>query len=88
MQKKAVKKTQKKKPVIQPRKQQPLTKKRKSAIYRYVRLKTIDGVTVEACIKHTIVAERMEAEKLYSYMDRKGYIWDSSHGGYWREKKR
>lgn len=66
---------------------QALTKKRKGAIFKYVRIRTPDHPTIEAYIEYTLRAERMNANKLYSYLLSRGYTWDSRRG-YWREKKR
>lgn len=64
-----------------------LTKKRKSAIYKYVKLKTIDHPTIDACIGYTLKADRMAAEKLYQHLKSRGFIWDARRQ-YWREKRR
>jgi len=65
---------------------QPLTKKAKKAITDYAMLKCKGLHIADLLIHYTLEADRMPREKLYVWLEKKGYVWDS-RGGYWRMKK-
>lgn len=67
--------------------QQPLTQKARAAIQKYVALSEkrhgyISGLVIDYVLK----AERMEREKLYAWLERRGYRWKAK-AGFWVEKR-
>ena len=57
----------------------PLTKKALSAIALYVKLKN-NYPTVDTTVNLTLQADRMPREKLYSYLQYRGYKWKTLQG--------
>jgi len=62
----------------------PLTKKRKQAIIKYVIVKALKGQGnfVPVIIENTLKAERMKADTLYEWLQKRGYRWN---GYYWTQ---
>ncbi len=56
---------------------EPLTAKRRAAILRYVILTTKKMPLLIFGVDQTLKAERMPAARLYEWLERKGYHWDS-----------
>lgn len=60
----------------------PLTKKRKRAVLTYVIIRCLkNGGTIDDIVEDTLKAERMKADDLYSYLERRGYRWNTSWWG-------
>ena len=68
--------------MITPKQRQPMTNKRRKAIYQYVVLREKTQILYYA-IEETLKAEKMPAEELYSWLEKKGLKWKSGGGGYW-----
>lgn len=63
-----------------------MTAKAKAAIQKYVSIQgEKHGQFMFVLVDATLKADRMPREKLYSYLERKGYTWK---GGLWTQKKR
>ncbi|MBN3875228.1 hypothetical protein [Nostoc sp. JL23] len=60
---------------IVPNPRQPLTKKAKRAILKYVEIKTARFPNIYAVIEQTLIAEKMRRENLYGWLESKGYKW-------------
>jgi hypothetical protein len=70
----------------------PLTRKARAAIKLYVDLKSPEGLYFlrEDGIDCVLKADRMPREKLYEYLENKGYKWKTDKGygdGYWVKKE-
>lgn len=78
------KRTRKAIPNMLPR--EPLTKKARSAIVLYVKLRA-KSFTAYDIVDKTLKAERMCRVDLYLYLHKRGVRWDSRRAG-WRELKR
>jgi hypothetical protein len=65
---------------------EPLTKKARSAIILYVKVRAKSYTTYEV-VDMTLKAERMSRAKLYAYLHERGFRWDSRVQR-WRELKR
>lgn len=70
-------KTRRRSPVPPAKPRQPLTAKREGAIFKYVKVKTAKFPVFHEAIRRTLEAERMPAEKLYGWLETKGYKWNS-----------
>ncbi len=60
-------------PLAKPR--EPLTAKRKAAIFRYVVLTTKKLPVLYFGVEQTLKAEKMPSERLYQWLQSKGYKW-------------
>lgn len=65
---------------------EPLTKKARSGIILYVKVRAKSYTTYEV-VDMTLNAERMSRAKLYAYLHERGFRWDSRVQR-WRELKR
>ncbi|MBH8566705.1 hypothetical protein I8748_31910 [Nostoc sp. CENA67] len=68
---------------IVPIPRQPLTKKAKAAILTYAQIKTLRNPNLYFAVEATLEADRMRREKLYQWLESKGYRWS---GNLWYSK--
>lgn len=69
---------------------QPLTKKRRSAIKAYTRIRAdrfVEGVSIDEVVNYVLKAERMKADDLYDWLSKNGYTYNTRYA-YWRLKQR
>ena len=54
---------------------EPLTKKARGAIREYAIIKCRDLLLLDFAVKYTLEAERMPRQRLYNFLEEKGYRW-------------
>jgi hypothetical protein len=56
-----------------------LTQKRRAAIVRYAKIQAEkEGMYFEIVVNATLKGERMDADKLYDYLERRMYRWNAN----------
>lgn len=65
------------KKIIQPLPREPLTQKARAAIRAYAVFKCGDLPLVYHLVTYSLEAERMPRQRLYTFLEKKGFYWDS-----------